>query len=127
VIPSLRTAASRAGVVAFLALAVGCISSRGGLERENVLWTIGRTTRQDVVRAWGCPDVVIEDVWVWRNRKSSGGQLRASFWFLGATVRNLAYSTCEYRIAFGPDGKLVDEQVVDYTPGWNEWSLNPWN
>lgn len=105
----------------------GCISSRGGVERETKLWTIGKTTRQDVVRAWGTPDVVDGDVWTWRNRTSAGGQVKASFMMIGATVRNMAYSTYEHRLTFRPDGTLADEEVIDYTPGHDEWSINPWD
>lgn len=114
-------------VTACLAGLAGCISSRSGVERQNDLWTIGKTTRRDVVKAWGCPDAVLDDVWVWRSRKVAGGQVKASVMFVGATVRNLAFSTREYRITFGPDGRLVDEKIVDYTPGQDEWSINPWN
>ena len=111
-------------IVAF-ALA-GCISSQGGITRTQTLWTVGQTTRRDVVASWGGPDAVFGDVWVWRNRTTAGGQLKASFMMIGATVRNLAFSAYEYRLTFGPDGRLVDEQVVDFTPGQDEWSINPW-
>ena len=109
-----------------LALA-GCISSRGGVERTTTLWTVGKTTRQDVVKAWGTPDVVADDIWVWRNRTAAGGQLKASFLMIGATVRNMAYSTCEHRLTFRPDGTLADEEVVYYAPGHEAWSINPWD
>ena len=108
-------------------LVLGCISSRGGIERPQTLWTIGHTTRKDVVAAWGGPDAVFGDVWVWRNRTTAGGQLKASFMMIGATVRNLVFSAYEHRLTFGPDGRLVDEQVVDFTPGQDEWSINPWD
>ena len=108
-------------------LCFGCISSRGGVERTTTLWTVGKTTRRDVVKAWGTPDVVADDVWVWRNRTTAGGQLKASFMMIGATVRNLAYSTYEHRLTFRPDGTLADEEVVNYAPGHDEWSINPWD
>ena len=110
-----------------LSACAGCISSRGGVERKSELWTIGKTTRQDVVKSWGGPDAVFGDTWVWRSRRAEGGQLKASFMMIGATVRNMAYSTCEHRLRFGSDGTLADEEVVDYTPGRDEWSINPWD
>ena len=110
-----------------LSLSLGCISSQGGIERTQTLWTIGQTTRRDVVASWGGPDAVFGDVWVWRNRTTAGGQLKASFMMIGATVRNLVFSAYEHRLTFGPDGRLVDEQVVDFTPGQDEWSINPWD
>lgn len=106
---------------------LGCISSRGGVERQTKLWTIGKTTRQDVVRVWGMPDVIDGDVWIWRTRKTEGGQLKASFMMIGATVRNMAYSTYEHRLTFRPSGTLAGEEVVDYTPGHDKWSINPWD
>ena len=105
----------------------GCISSRGGVERATTLWTVGKTTRQDVVKAWGTPDAISDDVWVWRNRTTAGGQLKASFMMIGATVRNLAYSTYEHRLTFKTDGTLANEEVVNYAPGRDEWSINPWD
>ena len=134
---SLRSARSalptvlRPFLVVALALMVfacaGCISSRGGVERQSELWTIGKTTRQDVVKRWGSPDAVLGDTWVWRSRRAEGGQLKASFMMIGATVRNMTYSTCEHRLTFRPDGTLLDEEVVNYTPGHDEWSINPWD
>ena len=118
---------SAGALVLLTLLCGGCISSRGGVERMTTLWTVGKTTRQEVVKAWGTPDAIIDDVWVWRNRTSAGGQLKASFMMIGATVRNMTYSTYEYRLAFRPDGTLEDEEVVDYTPGQDEWSINPWD
>lgn len=110
-----------------LGLCSGCISSRGGLERQTQLWTVGRTARREVVQAWGNPDAVLGDVWIWRSRTSAGGQVKASFMMIGATIRNQAYSTYEHRLRFGPDGRLADMEIVDYTPGRDEWSINPWD
>ena len=113
---------------AFLALVCsGCISSQGGLERQTQLWTIGTTTRREVVQTWGGPDAVLGDTWIWRSRTSAGGQLKASFMMIGATVRNQTYSTYEHRLRFGPDGRLSAMEIVDYTPGRDEWSINPWD
>ena len=122
-----RAASVRTALAIGLCLSCGCISSRGGTERPKTLWTVGRTTRRDVVASWGGPDAVFGDVWVWRSRKTAGGQVKASFMMVGATVRNLAFSTCECRLKFGPDGRLADEEIVDYTPGQDEWSINPWD
>lgn len=108
-------------------LLAGCISSRSGTEREDRLWTLHSTTRRDVVSVWGMPDAVLGDVWVWRSRKTAGGQVKASFMMLGLTIRNLAVSTYEHRLRFDADGRLADEEVVDYSPGQDEWSINPWN
>ncbi len=134
---SLRSARSalptvlRSFLVVALVLVVsacaGCISSRGGVERKPELWTVGKTTRQDVVTRWGGPDAVFGDTWVWRSRKTAGGQLKASFMMIGATVRDMAYSTFEYRLKFDAGGRLENEEVVDYTPGRDEWSINPWD
>ena len=118
---------SAEALVLLTLLCAGCISSRGGLERQTRLWTVGKTTRRDVVQAWGGPDAVLGDVWIWRSRTSAGGQLKASFMMIGATVRNLAYSTYEHRLRFGPDGWLAAMEIVDYTPGRDEWSINPWD
>ena len=111
----------------FSLLFLGCVSSQSGVERATDNWTLRKTTRRDVVRAWGNPDAVLNDVWIWRSRKVAGGKVKASFMMVGATVENRAYSTYEHRLRFGPDGTLADEQIVDYTPGQDEWSINPWN
>lgn len=110
-----------------ISLSLGCVSSKTGVDRLTDNWTLNKTTRRDVVQAWGNPDAVLDGVWIWRNRKVSGGKLKASFMMIGATVQNRVYSTYEHRLRFNPDGTLADEQIVDYTPGKDEWSINPWN
>lgn len=110
-----------------IAFLVGCVSSKTGVERTEDAWTSGKTTRREVVQAWGNPDAVLNDVWIWRSRKTAGGKLKASFMMIGATVENRIYSTCEHRLRFRPDGTLADVTTVDYTPGQDQWSINPFD
>ena len=120
---------ARLSMLAALSLALGlagCISSRSGVARAPVPFAAGATTRRDVVAAWGNPDVVLGDTWVWRNHQTIGGKLRASFMMVGATVKNLSRSAYEYRLRFGADGRLLSAEAVEYYPAGDEWSINPW-
>ncbi len=125
-------AACRRGTLALLLLAAGglglsgCIYGRSGVERVEPPFQTGVTTRRDVVAEWGNPDAVFGETWVWRNREVIGGKLRASFMMIGATVSNLSRSVFEYRLAFGPDGRLKSLQAVEHFPGGDSWSINPW-
>ena len=126
-----RPARSVRSLVRLLALvpllSVGCISDRGGNDREDAFVpTVGKSSRREVVRQWGNPDAIFGDVWVWRNRRTAGGKLRASFMMIGATVKNLSKFTLEHRLVFGPDGRLASIETVDYTPDRDGWSINPW-
>ena len=112
-------------LLCLLALA-GCISDKGGVVESAAPWTVGVTRPRDVVARWGNPDAVFGDLWVWRRRRVSGGKLKASFMMVGATVRNISKSVVEQRLTFGPDGRLAGMREVDYTPGRDDWSINPW-
>ena len=116
-----------AAALAVLLSLAGCVSSKTGVERTSDWWTLNKTTRRDVVAAWGNPDAVLDGVWIWRSRTSAGGKLKASFMMIGATVENSVRSVREHRLRFHPNGTLADEQVVDYTPGQDEWSINPFD
>ena len=109
-------------------LLAGCISNRGGSERnEGIAWTVGSTTRREVVERWGAPDAVLGDVWIWRTHRTGGGKLKASFMMIGVTVKNLSSSVVECRLKFAENGRLSALDFVDYTPHASDWSLNPWN
>ena len=106
----------------------GCISNRGGVKmEESPAWKIGETSRRDVVSQWGAPDAVLNDVWIWRTRRTGGGKLKASFMMIGATVKNLGTSILEFRLRFDENSRLSSFETVDYSPGVSDWSLNPWD
>ena len=109
-----------------LLLLGGCISTQSGTEAKPLVLRTGETTRRDAVEKWGNPDAVFGDVWIWREKHTGGGKVKASFMMLGATVHTAATAVRERRLTFGPDGRLRAAERVEYTPGTDGWSINPW-
>lgn len=103
----------------------GCISERRGSVAEEPVWRIGRTTAREVVAEWGNPDFVFGDTWVWWNSEAIGGKLRAAYMQVGVTVANSRRGIREYRLTFGPDGKLRSVDTSESMPGGPQWSLLP--
>ena len=113
-------------LVAAVLFACGCVSERrGGVKDDVAPWRIGVTRMRDVVAAWGNPDFVQGDLWVWWNSDSLGGKFRAAYMQIGVTVSNAQRSMREYRLRFGPDGTLASIDAVESIPGGARWSLNP--
>lgn len=111
-------------------LSAGCITERQGgakaqAEEAAFALQVGRTTARDVVSRWGNPDFVMGETWVWWNIRSVGGKLRAAYMGLGATTSNLRRGMVEYRLTFGPDGRLAKVESTETLPGGPKWSLIP--
>lgn len=111
-------------------LSAGCITERQGgakahAEAAAFALQVGQTTARDVVSHWGNPDFVMGETWVWWNVRSIGGKLRAAYMGLGATTSNLRRGMVEYRLTFGPDGRLAKVESTETLPGGPKWSLIP--
>jgi len=111
---------------AFAALLLcGCISSRQGVVREVPSWKVGETTLREVVEAWGNPDFVTDEEWVWWNVESIGGKLRIAYMGVGATASNSRRDMRECRLRFGRDGKLASMELTETLPGGAKWAILP--
>lgn len=108
------------------ACAAGCISEQRGTEKETPPWRVGVTRPRDVVAAWGNPDFVQGDSWVWWDVSAIGGKFRASYMMLGVTVSNVQRSFSGYRLTFSSDGLLKTVEAYETLPGGGKWSLSPW-
>ena len=109
------------------ALAAGCVAtSSGHAARQEATWSVGKTTRCDVVAVWGNPDRIADATWIWRARHSLGGKVRAGYMGIGGTISSERHATREHRLTFDARGVLVSVQTADSVPGGATWSINPW-
>lgn len=108
-------------------IAAGCITKRsGGTAFRERRWTEGVTTRQDVVGAWGNPDAMDGNVWIWREKRHLGGKLKASYYGIGLSVSEMNVVTYEHRLAFDGSGLLRGNETHRSVSGGERWSLFPW-
>lgn len=114
-------------IASSILLTTGCISKRtGGSAFNEREWTQGVTMKRDVVSAWGNPDSIDGDVWIWRETRHIGGKIKASFYGIGATVSRTNTATYEHRLRFDKDGRLVSRESTPSIPDGEKWSINPW-
>lgn len=107
--------------------AAGCVSRRSGGSACRVTgWREGVTVKRDVVAAWGNPDRIDGDTWIWRENRQLGGKVKASYYGVGLTVSRMNVATCEHRLEFDGKGMLVAFETVHSVPGGASWSLAPW-
>lgn len=103
----------------------GCVSSSQGIAHEAPAWKVGETTRRQVVAAWGNPDFVAGDDWVWWNVESIGGKLRIAYMGVGLTVANSRRDLRECRLRFDEKGALAAMELTETMPGGPKWSVLP--
>jgi len=103
----------------------GCIATRKGIVREAPSWKVGETTRRQVIEAWGNPDFVMGEDWVWWNVESIGGKVRVAYMGLGVTTANSRRDMRECRLRFGKDGRLTSMELTETLPGGAKWALLP--
>lgn len=107
--------------------AAGCISKRSGNVTENdPFFTEGVTTKRDALEAWGNPDAIRDDVWIWRENRHLGGKIKASYRGVGLTVSSVKAATCEHHLKFDDSGRLVSRETHHSVPGGAGWSIIPW-
>ena len=104
----------------------GCIYSHSGIdtERKNT-WQVGVTTRRDVVAAWGNPDSIQGDEWIWKETKLLGGKVKGGYMGISATFGNTSSVVHEHRLIFDGGGRLLRQEFVESVPGGVHWSLIP--
>lgn len=108
------------------AVFAGCVSESRGIARdEEIRWEVGKTTKRDVVAAWGNPDYVAGDTWVWWGSHALGGKFKVQFMHLGVSLSNSRRSTRDVRLQFDRDGRLASLETVESVPGDVNWSSNP--
>lgn len=106
----------------------GCISKHsGGMTEESKIWYKGVTTKREVVSAWGNPDSIRNDVWVWRESRLKGGKVRASYYRIGITIARSNIATYEHHLRFDENGKLLSHEIVGACENGAKWSLIPWD
>lgn len=109
------------------AISSGCISGRsGGASFRDRDWKTGISTRHDVVNAWGNPDIIRDNVWIWCEKRHSGGKVKASYYGIGFTVSRINVATHEHHLEFNDSGRLVRRETHRSIPEGARWSLNPW-
>lgn len=107
--------------------AVGCVAtSSGHAARQEATWTVGVTTRRDVVAVWGNPDRVADATWIWQARHSLGGKVKAGYMGIGGTISSERHVTREHCLTFDARGVLESVQTADSVPGGATWSIIPW-
>lgn len=114
----------RAGLVLCL-LVAGCVVKDAGISGQEREWFVGRTTRREVVAAWGNPDRIDGNVWKWKAWRSTGGKFKLGYMGVGMTLSNSRAATREYQLEFGEDGRLRSCQKVDSVPEGAAWSVWP--
>lgn len=119
----------RFAFLTFLAMATvtaGCVAKRsGGSAFRNRDWVEGVTHKREVVAAWGNPDVMDGNVWTWRETRTLGGKIKASFRLVGVTVQNMNVVTVEHRLEFDRSGRLLAARSEPSLVEGEKWSLNP--
>ena len=103
----------------------GCIYSHSGVNIRTSLWQVGVTNRRDVVAAWGNPDFIKGEEWIWKETKLLGGKVKGGYMGLSMTFGNTSSVTYEYRLVFDGAGRLLKQEVAESVPGGVHWSLNP--
>ena len=114
-------------IAALAALFAGCVTKHSGIDGRTADWRVGKTARAEVVREWGNPYSIFDDVWIWRDWRSIGSKVKASYFSIGMTISSTRVSTCEYRLEFDEKGVLKDMSVVESIPGGAKWTLNPFD
>ncbi len=107
----------------------GCISLREGLDDDALSksgFRIGRTTRRDVVAAWGNPSGISKDEWTWTGKQTTGGQFRLSYYLIGFTLSNEASATRSHHLTFDANGVLTKMRTSNSLPQGPVYSLYPW-
>lgn len=114
-------------VVLLAAVAAGCVSRRsGGTVGNTAQWIEGFTQRREVVAAWGNPDRVDGNVWVWRERFYIGGKVKASSFGVGLTVSRLNGAVREHKLTFDECGRLRAIETYLSVVNSPSWSIIPW-
>ena len=111
-------------VLSILALS-GCIHHRSGIAGKKPEWTVGNTTRREVVAKWGNPDHIRKSEWVWKDSSLIGGKFKAGYMGIGFTVGNTISGKREWRLDFDERGILRRQTLVNPLPETTMWSVNP--
>lgn len=105
----------------------GCITKRSGnVEADDVSWQKGVTTPRDVTGAWGNPDAVHGNIWIWRETQHLGGKVKAAYYGIGVILSNMNTAHCEHRLHFDGKNRLARHEIVPSIPRSAEWGLLPW-
>lgn len=111
-----------------VALSAGCIGKRsGGTAFSDREWERGVTAKRDVVEAWGNPDSIEDDTWIWRETRHLGGKIKASYYGIGIAVSRMNVATLEHHLEFDSSGKLVKHETHSSVPSGARWSINPFD
>ena len=110
---------------AFALLFGGCIYSHSGVNARKSSWQVGVTTCRDVVAAWGNPDSIQGEEWIWKETKLLGGKVKGGYMGICLTFGNTASVTYEHRLVFDASGRLLKQEAAESVPGGVHWNLNP--
>lgn len=114
-------------LVFLAALTCGCVSRRaGGVSFRDREWEEGITLKREVVNAWGNPDAIRDDVWIWRENRHSGGRIKASYYGAGLSVSKINVATYEHHLKFNAHGRLEKRETHLSVSDGACWSINPW-
>lgn len=107
------------------ALFVGCIAKNAAVDLAQIELVEGKTTRRDMVAAWGNPDATSGNVWSWKDWRVLGGKVKLGYMGVGFTVSNTEMAHCEYQLTFDESGVLRSWELLAALPNGPQWNILP--
>ena len=107
------------------ALFAGCIAKNAAVDLAQIELVEGKTTRRDVVAAWGNPDAIHDNVWSWKDWRVLGGKVKLGYMGVGFTVSNTEMAHYEYQLTFDETGVLRSWKLLAALPDGPQWNILP--